>query len=95
MWLGIMDVSLIVPYFLPDTLNSEIYENFLRNNSVELLKDVLLANRVNMIFPHDGCSAHYDKSIRNLLVKWMKETVYVSKINTCELSNRITDVAVT
>nr|WP_253308809.1 DUF4817 domain-containing protein [Rickettsia endosymbiont of Ceutorhynchus assimilis] len=66
-WMGVIANNLIGPHFLPDNLNGENYEEFLRNNLYELLENVPLANRQEMIFQHDGCPAHYRLTIRELL----------------------------
>lgn len=57
------------PHFLPDNLNGEEYELFLRNILFDLLEDVPLATRNNMIFQHDGCPAHFRITVRN----WLNE----------------------
>lgn len=58
----IIDTNLIDPYFLPDVLNGEIYENVSRKNLIKLSEDGLL---VNMLFPHDECPAHFCTKIRD------------------------------
>lgn len=64
-WMGIISNHLIGPHFLPDNLNGEDYENFLRNDLPELLEDLPLSlNDNNMWYQHDGCPAHYRRSVR-------------------------------
>lgn len=59
----LVDSNLIGPYFLPEIWNCEIYENFLCENLMELL----LANRINMIFQCDGYPIHYFSWVKNFL----------------------------
>lgn len=66
-WMGIIDGNLIGPHFLPDNLNGEHYEDFLRNHLSPLLEDVPLATRRNMIYQHDGCPAHFRLTVREFL----------------------------
>lgn len=63
-WMGIIDDNLIGPYFLPNYLNGDTYEEFLRNEVFGLLSEVPLATRQGMIYQHDGCPAHYRTSVR-------------------------------
>lgn len=69
-WMGVIGNNLIGPHFLPDYLNGESYEYFLRNHLFELLDDVPLVNRQGMIYQHDGCPAHYRRTIRELMDQW-------------------------
>ncbi|PZC80768.1 hypothetical protein B5X24_HaOG213992 [Helicoverpa armigera] len=67
-WMGKILNHLIGPHFLPDNLNGEDYENFLRNDLPELLEDLPLSlNDNNMWYQHDGCPAHYRRSVREWL----------------------------
>lgn len=66
-WMGIIGGTLIGPHFFPDTLDGRSYEAFLRDNFEELLDDVPLANRQDMVFQHDGCPAHFYRPIQDLL----------------------------
>lgn len=66
-WMGIIGNHLVGPYFLPDNLNGENYESFLREQFWELLEDIPLNLRQNMWFMHDGCPAHYRRSVREWL----------------------------
>ncbi|CAH2086623.1 unnamed protein product [Euphydryas editha] len=69
-WMGIVDDCLIGPHFLPNMLNSENYENFLREELYSLLEDVPLQTRQKMIYQHDGCPAHFRRSVR----QWLDES---------------------
>lgn len=69
-WMGIIHSHLIGPFFLPDNLNGESYEEFLRNNLYMLLENVPIEYRRGMIFQHDGCPAHFRISVR----EWLNET---------------------
>lgn len=54
MWLGIISHN----------LNGDIYENFLREELPSFIPDLPLALRRDMYFQHDGCAAHYRRSVR-------------------------------
>lgn len=66
-WMGIISNHLIGPYFLPDNLNGESYENFLRADLSDLLDDLPLNLIRDMWFQHDGCPAHFRRSVRDWL----------------------------
>lgn len=66
-WMGIIDNYLIGPYFLPEHLNGEFYEDFLRNELPLLLEDLPLTLRRDMRYQHDGCPAHYRRGVRDWL----------------------------
>ncbi|XP_066152080.1 uncharacterized protein [Euwallacea fornicatus] len=66
-WAGIIGRLLIGPYFLPDNLNGENYLEFLRNHLPDILDDIPLDVRTEIIFQNDGCPAHYRKTIREFL----------------------------
>lgn len=63
-WMGIISNYLVGPFFLPDNLNGEEYDNFLRNDLPNLMEDLPIGLRQNMYFQHDGCPAHYRGSVR-------------------------------
>lgn len=66
-WMGIISNYLIGPYFLPPNLNGETYENFLRQDLPDLLDDIPLNLIRDMWFQHDGCPAHFRRSVREWL----------------------------
>lgn len=66
-WMGIVDRDLIGPYFLPQNLNGIAYAEFLREELAVLLVDVPIASRMDMIYQHDGCPAHYSRQVREWL----------------------------
>lgn len=66
-WMGIISNHLIRPYILPNNLNGEHYENFLRNDLTDLLDDLPLSLIRDMWYQHDGCPAHYRRSVREWL----------------------------
>ncbi|CAK1587171.1 unnamed protein product [Parnassius mnemosyne] len=68
-WMGIINDNLIGPYFLPNYLNGENYETFLREDLSGLLHDIPLATRQNMWYQHDGCPAHCRVTVR----RWLDE----------------------
>lgn len=68
-WMGIIDNHLIGPYFMPQNLNGECYEEFLREELFILMEDLPLSVRKNMWYQHDGCPAHYRRGVRD----WLNE----------------------
>ncbi|CAH2018678.1 unnamed protein product [Acanthoscelides obtectus] len=66
-WMGIIHTYLIGPVFLPDNLNGESYENFLRSELWEYLEGLPLNIRMQMIYQHDGCPAHFRLGVRQWL----------------------------
>lgn len=66
-WMGLINKYLIGPHFLPNNLTGATYEEFLRNTLFDLLEDVPLAIRRDMIYQQDGCPAHFRLSVRNWL----------------------------
>lgn len=68
-WAGIVGSTFIGPYFLPDTLNGERYLQFLEELLPELLMEVPLAIRNQLIFQQDGAPAHYTRNVR----EWLNE----------------------
>ena len=55
-WMGILDDRIIGPCFFPENINinGEIYADFLDNTLSDLLEDVPLIVRGEMIFQQDG-----------------------------------------
>lgn len=68
-WMGVVDNQLIGPHFFPQNLNGDAYNFFLRNYLEPLLEDVPLGTRMQMIYQHDGCPAHFYRNVR----QWMDE----------------------
>lgn len=66
-WCGIIGGKIIGPYIFDETLNGNVYLNFLRDQLPLLLEDVDLETRRNMFFQHDGCPAHFAIDVRNYL----------------------------
>ncbi|EZA56036.1 hypothetical protein X777_04039, partial [Ooceraea biroi] len=66
-WLGIIDDTLIGPYFLPPRLNTDTFLQFLNNDFYTLFEDVPLNIRRNSWFQLDGCPAHYGRGPRQWL----------------------------
>ena len=66
-WAGIVGDCLIGPFALPARLNGETYLNFLQNSIPELLEDVPLEIRRQMIFMHGGAPPHYTNVVRQHL----------------------------
>ncbi|CAH2088862.1 unnamed protein product [Euphydryas editha] len=67
LWSEILNGEVIGPFELPDTLTAERYLFFLQNVLPGLLEDVTLEKRSEMWLKHDGCAAHYARSVREYL----------------------------
>lgn len=66
-WLGVLDDTVIGPYFLPHRLNAELFLAFLENDFHDLLENVPLNTRRGSWFQLDGCPAHYGRGPRRWL----------------------------
>jgi len=66
-WCGIMNDSLVGPYFFENNLNGTAYLNFLKNELPLLFEDISLDQRLNMIWQHDGAPAHNTLAVRTFL----------------------------
>lgn len=66
-WGGIIGNTIVGPFFFNNTLNCEIYTNFLQNNLPLLLED-LPDNVIRRLwYQHDGAPAHYGAAARTHL----------------------------
>lgn len=63
-WLGILNESVVGPFFLPRRLNAARYTDFLENELLNYLEDINLQQRIEMWFQLDGCPAHYGRATR-------------------------------
>jgi len=68
-WMGIIDNFLIGPFRLPDRLDGNSYLQFLQENLPELLENVPLNLRQEMIFMHDGAPPHFARAVREYLTE--------------------------
>ncbi|CAK9829671.1 Transposable element Tc3 transposase [Anthophora retusa] len=66
-WAGVIGKTLIGPYYLPDNLNGDNYLVFLKNVMPDILDEVPLNVRNQIIFQNDGCPAHQRLTVRNFL----------------------------
>lgn len=66
-WLGIVGNHVIGPEFIEGYVNARYYSQFLLNRLDELLDDVPLASRLEMIFQQDGHPAHTSLLARTIL----------------------------
>ena len=69
-WCGILNDKLLGPFFFRENLNGDRYLNFLETEIGEFLDDMVLEERQNLWFQHDGCPAH---STRNVS-QWLNRT---------------------
>lgn len=69
LWAGMIEDKLIGPIILPNRLTGRDYLNFIQNELAELLDDVPIGTRLEMIFQHDGAPAHFSQLVRN----WLNE----------------------
>jgi len=67
-WCGVLDNQLIGPAVLPNRLTRHAYVDFLQNELPLLLEEVpLMAERMRMVFQHDGAPAHYSHLVTHHL----------------------------
>ncbi|XP_011858894.1 PREDICTED: uncharacterized protein LOC105556413 [Vollenhovia emeryi] len=68
-WMGILDNQVIGPYFFPENIKitAQVYSAFLEEILPDLLEDVPLAIRPNIIFQQDGHPAHTSFLARTVL----------------------------
>lgn len=66
-WCGVLNDTIIGPYFFNGTLNGVIYLQFLEDILPQLLEDVPLATRQVMWLQQDGCPAHFRLIVRQHL----------------------------
>ncbi|XP_050546139.1 uncharacterized protein LOC126908268 [Daktulosphaira vitifoliae] len=66
-WCGVIDNKLIGPYFFEENLNATRYLNFLQNDILVLLEDILLEMRQHIIWQQDGAPAHNAKIVQQYL----------------------------
>lgn len=64
-WLGIINHRVIGPIYLPNRLDAVEYLNVLE----QVIDDMPLNIRPNMLFMHDGAPAHFARSVR----EWLEE----------------------
>ncbi|XP_070528257.1 uncharacterized protein [Cardiocondyla obscurior] len=57
----------IGPYFFPERLSGKIYAHFLEDELPELLEDLPLITRQEMIFQQDGAPPHFSRRARKVL----------------------------
>jgi hypothetical protein len=69
-WAGIVGVTVVGPYLLPDRLTAQRYHGFLETVLPGLLEDVPLAVRQRLWFQHDRAPAHYGENAR----QWLNAT---------------------
>ncbi|KAL4130658.1 hypothetical protein QTP88_008071 [Uroleucon formosanum] len=66
-WCGILEDSIIGPYFYDGTLNGRRYLDFLSNHLPPMLENVPLNIRENLFFQQDGAPAHNAIIVRQYL----------------------------
>jgi len=66
-WLGIIGNNVIGPEFIEGNVDAHYYSQFLLHRLDELLEDVPLASRLEMIFQQDGHPAHTSLLARRIL----------------------------
>mgnify|MGYP006961465124 CR=1 FL=1 len=67
MRLGVIGNHVIGPEFIDGNVDAQYYSQFLLHRLDELLEDVPLANRLDMIFQQDGHPAHTSLLARRVL----------------------------
>lgn len=66
-WAAVIGRTFIGPFYLPDNLNGDNYLEFLQNDLPNILDDIPLNVRENIIFQNDGCPAHFRLAVREFL----------------------------
>jgi len=66
-WAGILKDQIIGPFFIEGNLNSEQYEDMLRNEIVPRIMEITGQNFEHTYFQQDGAPPHYGKNVRNCL----------------------------
>lgn len=66
-WCGIHRNKIIGPVFIEGQLTGDRYLNLLRQEIGDLLDDIPLQQRHQMIWQHDGAPQHYTLAVRNFL----------------------------
>lgn len=61
-------LSLVV---LPNQLKNGAYLNFMQNTMYDFLNDILLNQRQQMWFQHDGATAYFSIIVREHLHRWV------------------------
>lgn len=66
-WAGILNDTLIGPFFIDGNLNANTYEELLRNQIVPRIREVAGDNFDNTWYQQDGAAAHYGGNVRAYL----------------------------
>lgn len=66
-WCGLLGGTIIGPYFYEGTLTADRYLEFLRETLPELLEDIPLRARNNIIYQHDGAPPHNRRDVSDFL----------------------------
>ena len=65
-WMGMMDDCVIGPFFLPPRLDGPNFLHFLENNLPDLLEDMNLQQRLDMILSDGRCTCSLECPMQNL-----------------------------
>lgn len=66
-WAECLGQHVIGPYFFEETLNGDVYANFVENILPELLEDIPLNVRRIMWLQQDGAPAHFTRAFQTIL----------------------------
>lgn len=66
-WAGIINETIIGPFFIDGDLNAEKYENMLRNEIIPKIREVTNDDFASTWFQQDGAPAHYGRNVRAFL----------------------------
>lgn len=66
-WCGILNDTLIGPFFFRENLTGASYLHFLENVLGDFLDDMTLEGRYHLWFQHDGCPAHSTRAVSQWL----------------------------
>ena len=68
-WAGIINNTLIGPFFIEGNLNGEIYLRMLRDQIIPAIQAIAGENMNNIYFQQDGAGPHYHQQVRAYLGK--------------------------
>ncbi|KYN17352.1 hypothetical protein ALC57_10328, partial [Trachymyrmex cornetzi] len=66
-WAGMLNNTLIDPFFIDGNLNSAKYEDMLRNEIVPAIRRIVGDNFAHTWFQQNGTGPHYGRGVRNFL----------------------------
>lgn len=66
-WAGILNDTIIGPFFIDGNVNADTYEQLLRNQIIPRIREIVGDNYGETWFQQDGAAAHYGRNVRAYL----------------------------